>query len=400
MQRKKKSGRGCLVVFFLIFFLAGTTVLVFFTLLPVVKSLSAENWPTAPCVIISSEVERSEGDDGPTYRVKVVYDYRVDDQQYRGDQYNFTTFYSGGYQGKKEIVDQYPPGSEHRCYYDPHDPSRSVLNPKLSAEMFIGLFGLIFIAVGLGGLLFALGFFDRKSAVPRPTIRDALSRDPHRMEKFYDLHREDDAVGEVTLKSSASPLGRFFFSLLFGLIWNGVVSVFLVMVVRSYLQGQPEVCLTIFLIPFVIVGIGVILFFVHSLLALFNPRPEITVSSRRVALGDPLDVKWRLRGSTGSVRQLTIDLEGNEHATYRRGTRTYTDTEEFAKVPIADATQPLQIASGSTTITIPADTMHSFTANHNQIVWTIHVHGEIGFWPDVDESFEVVLLPHNEVQAK
>ena len=42
---------------------------------------------------------------------------------------------------------------------------------------------------------------------------------------------------------------------------------------------------------------------------------------------------------------------------------------------------------------IPADTMHSFAAPHNRIVWTLKVRGEIGGWPDVDEDFDLAVMP-------
>ena len=78
MQRKKMTGRGCLLLFFLVFFLAGSAVLCFFTILPVARSMLARGWPTARCVVVSSEVERHRSDDGTTYRVKIVYDYEGD----------------------------------------------------------------------------------------------------------------------------------------------------------------------------------------------------------------------------------------------------------------------------------------------------------------------------------
>jgi hypothetical protein len=37
--------------------------------------------------------------------------------------------------------------------------------------------------------------------------------------------------------------------------------------------------------------------------------------------------------------------------------------------------------------------MHSFSATHNQIVWTLEVKGEIQRWPDVDDAFPITILP-------
>ncbi|MCZ7648655.1 MAG: hypothetical protein M5U26_25920 [Planctomycetota bacterium] len=41
----------------------------------------------------------------------------------------------------------------------------------------------------------------------------------------------------------------------------------------------------------------------------------------------------------------------------------------------------------SATVTLPADAMHSFSAEHNKIVWKLRVQGDIERWPDFDREF-------------
>ena len=36
----------------------------------------------------------------------------------------------------------------------------------------------------------------------------------------------------------------------------------------------------------------------------------------------------------------------------------------------------------------------SFAGSNNKIVWEIKLHGDIQRWPDVDDSFPLVVLPH------
>jgi hypothetical protein len=119
----------------------------------------------------------------------------------------------------------------------------------------------------------------------------------------------------------------------------------------------------------------------------------MTVVSPQVVLGGPLEIRWRFTGSTRAVRQLRIGLEGIEKATYRRGTTTTTDTEKFATIPIIETTDPQTIAAGGATITIPADTMHTFSSGRNEIEWSLTLAGVISFWPDVEERFELVIMP-------
>jgi hypothetical protein len=37
--------------------------------------------------------------------------------------------------------------------------------------------------------------------------------------------------------------------------------------------------------------------------------------------------------------------------------------------------------------------MHSFKADNNQIIWSLTVHGDIPRWPDIKDSFEIVVPP-------
>jgi hypothetical protein len=200
-------------------------------------------------------------------------------------------------------------------------------------------------------------------------------------------------TGPVTLKPAASPLGKLIGTLVFAVIWNGITSVFVTFVVISHLKGKPEWCLTIFMIPFVLVGIGVIFAVIHTFLGLFNPRPEITVSSRSVRLGESLKLSWLLGGRASSLRKLTITVCGQESATYRRGTSTYTDTNDFHELTVCEATDYFNIQRGEAEIQIPADTMHSFESEHNRIIWTINVKGDIAMWPDIDNSYPLLVLP-------
>jgi hypothetical protein len=62
-------------------------------------------------------------------------------------------------------------------------------------------------------------------------------------------------------------------------------------------------------------------------------------------------------------------------------------------VDIADVTTPREIRSGEASVTVPASLVPSLAGLHNKIIWTLHVHGQIAHWPDVDEQFPVTVLP-------
>jgi len=149
----------------------------------------------------------------------------------------------------------------------------------------------------------------------------------------------------------------------------------------------------VFLIPFMLVGIGLVGLAIYQALQLSNPRPNVTVNKSVVALGDELRVDWSVTGRLAKLTRFSITLEGREEATYTRGTDRTTDTSVFATITLANQSPPNIAAAGSAKVTIPADSMHSFDATHNKIVWVVRVRGEVRNWPDSDDEFPLAVAP-------
>jgi len=206
--------------------------------------------------------------------------------------------------------------------------------------------------------------------------------------------KEGESAGPRVLKSQATPLATFIVISIVCLLWNGVVGIFLGgFIIQGFMKNDPHWVATIIIIPFALVGLLLILGVLHSFLSLFNPRPIITMLTPELWLGGRLDIRWQFSGNAGRIRQLKIQLEGEERATYRRGTTTHTDKETFAKIQLVDTTMSSEIASGQATIDIPLRTMHSFKSGRNEIAWSMLVDGDIRFWPNVSQRFTLVILP-------
>ena len=259
---------------------------------------------------------------------------------------------------------------------DPDDLSRSVLERRLRPIHLLGLLPLLFLLAGAG--LAAHGRRQMRTAAPVAGAEAAVPA---------------TRAGPVVLEPSVGPLGKLAGSLFIALFWNGIVSVFVWQAWKSWERGQPDWFLTIFLVPFVLVGLGAFVFVGHFALALANPRPRLTVDAAAPCLGDRLGIDWQFSGRASRIRRLRIVLEACEEATYRRGTDTHTDREVFASHVLVDTANDWEIPHGSGALVIPDDTMHSFEAPANKIVWELKVSGEIARWPDVDESFPVTVHP-------
>ena len=88
-----------------------------------------------------------------------------------------------------------------------------------------------------------------------------------------------------------------------------------------------------------------------------------------------------------------VTLRGIEEATYRRGTNTCTDKNTFYEMELYKTTHTTEIASGQVGVILPQETMHSFEADNNKIIWNLDVRGDIQRWPDVKESFKITIVP-------
>jgi hypothetical protein len=378
--RQERRGRFFLGCFFSVFLIIGLAVTTFMFVVPLVRILSARSWRATPCTILKSDVATHRGSKGSlTYSIEVTYEYSVDDQTYSSSQYWFAEGSSSGYDGKKEVVDRIPPGTRSTCYVNRRNPREAVLERGVTGELFLGLIPMVFALVGGGGL-FAVFIYKKK---PRAPVAATSHHPPAPGSK----------PGAARLKASASPVGRLGCTFFLAVFWNGIVSVFFLETVSGWVQGNPDGCLTLFIIPFLLVGLGLIGLVGYYFLALFNPRPVLQVSSASAALGDTVEIEWETPGNVDRVKGFTITLEGREEATYRRGTSTATDKSTFATIEIVKSTKGRDMRRGKAKVAIPADSMHSFKSSNNKFVWSFQLKGDIPKWPDVSEEFPFEVLP-------
>jgi hypothetical protein len=380
-EQQKRKGRRFLGCFFAVFLLMGLVFTVVF-LWPIVQILQARDWREMSCTILSSEVQTHRGDKGSrTYSVAVSYEYFIEDQRYVSTRYKFMGGSSSGYDGKAEIVERLRPGTKSVCYVDKRNPAEAVLERGFTADLLFGFIPLIFAAVGAGGLF---GTFVYKGK-PKP-IRENAGLPAAAI--------AGAKAGPTTLKPATSPAVRLGCMLVFAAFWNGILSIFLVDIIAGWSHGKADGCGTVFMIPFVLIGLGLIGLSIYCFLALFNPKPIIRVSRSSAALGETVEVEWEMAGSVDRIKSFTISFEGREEATYRRGTTTSTDKSVFTTIELVKLTRSKEMRRGKGKVVIPADTMHTFKSSNNKVLWRFQVNGDIPRWPDVDESFEFEVLPH------
>ncbi|MFL6194567.1 MAG: DUF3592 domain-containing protein [Thermoanaerobaculia bacterium] len=386
-RRQGRSPRGCLGLFFLIFLAVGCAASYFTLWKPLTRYRAAQSWPERSCTILDSRVTENSDSDGSTYGVDIHYAYEMDGREYRSDRYDFLRYSSSGRSGKEAIVARYPPGSRAACYVNPEDPAEAVLTRDLSVRYLVGTIPLVFVAVGLGGLIWVM----RSGALSGSTSGAGGSGGAGAPFGVAMTAGAVEPGGPVELRPTVTRKGMLFGLLFVALFWNGIVSVFVYQIWKSWREGRPEGCGALFISIFVLVGLALVFAVVRQFLILFTPRPVLTLSPAVLSTGGGGWLQWRLTGGAVGVRRLAVVLEGREEATYRRGTDTYTDRSVFVKVPILETADSYQIPGGTATFTVPAGTAPSFKADHNKIIWSLKVKCEIPGWPDSEEEYEVTV---------
>jgi hypothetical protein len=197
-------------------------------------------------------------------------------------------------------------------------------------------------------------------------------------------------------RADLSPGCQFGCAVLMALVWNGIVSVFVVNLVRGWNRiGGFKWLQVAFLVPFVIVGLVLIVAVLGAaykwVVSWFVGQVEVEVSAHPLAPGAKVRVRVAQRGLV-PLRWVTVSLVCIEEVTYVAGTSTSTEKKEVARHALADPDDhpgglPLEFECA-----VPADTMHSFEAPNNKIKWTVRVTAHVLGLPFRDD-YSVVISP-------
>jgi hypothetical protein len=388
---------GCATVFLVaflgLFVAVGCGIGYFLSAVPLFRLWQARSWTPTACEVTSSRVVRSDD----TSRAEIVYRYEVGGRQYTADRYNFLTGTNSD-STVPTMVASHAPGTKFECYVDPADPTRAVINRTVT---FWYLFGMIFFVMFAGipsaiGVAVLYGKRRDRAATKSLVAHTQSASFDSTGGRFASAFATGDSggTGPVILKPSSSPLGKLIGVTFICLFWNSIVGTFTFLEYRMFANGDSGLWpMAAFLLIFQAIGVAFLVAVPYQMLALANPRPIVTLSRETVPLGGTVSFAWELSGAAHRVSALKITLRGREEARYRRGTDTKTDTHDFFLETLVDASHAMGIARGNGTIRVPADSMHTFIGDNNKILWTLQVTGEIARWPNIDESFDIVVRP-------
>jgi len=335
-----EAPKAIMIPFFSVFALAGLGIL-FFVIVPKGKKYNdAQGWVETPAKVVWSRVRSHSSDDGTTYSVDIFYRYQFNGKEYRSNTSDLFSGSSSGRSSKQKKVKEHPRGKEMTCYVNPAQPWQALLERDLGWSALFALFPLPFIAIGLGGLWWTIR---KRAAVQKNkpirgssnALRPKTSSLRHSSTSADVYHRGShrSIVGDQggkTFSPGGKRIKTLLGSLLFALFWNGITSVFVTIAVKSWLSGNPEWFLILFITPFVLIGIAMIAYTFYQFLALFNPAPKLTLESSEITLNQATKLQWLTPGRADRLSRFSLYLVGEESAEYRRGTDTVTDTQVFS----------------------------------------------------------------------
>lgn len=340
---------------------------------------SSTSWVETPAIVTVSSVRVDSGNDGSTYYPYIAYSYEFYERTYEGDKYDFFKVASSGYDREARIVREHPVGREIKIYVDPQNPERSVISRD--AGWFIILYILFpFTFIGLGSTLFIAGLIKRRAST---TSFNSSTRAGNQIGRH----------GALMPPIKKTTRMRVFGTALFALVWNGIVSIFVLQAWVSIRDGDPEWFLIIFLIPFVVGGFVAIGALLAEILRLSNPNIEVTPISGSFSLDKPIRLRFRATGSMHRVVSLKISLHGVEKISVSDGDSNRTEEHEFFAATLLETSNPHDMTHGELEVEPPPDAMHSFRSDRASIEWRLKVVGSVSQWPDINDEFILEVLP-------
>ena len=363
------------------------------------------------CKVLEKQIEEKQGDDGLEFRPKLNIEYvKIQTPSY----YDINETPYNNREDAQAILDRFELYSPERnnlypCWYDPANPYTVVLSRGYPRWLWFAFaVPLSLIVIGAGGLIHTLFGWgksaERRSVLSRNGVeRDFLGIRGHGdrrcpfVPEGADVTNSPGTKLKFRLPISGSPAWALLGILTFCVIWNGVVTVFVVIAVDGHLEGKPDWFLTLFTIPFVLVGFGAIVIFLRKLLVAAGIGPtRLEISDHPLHPGEKYRVFLSQSGRL-DMNTLRVSLTCEESATYRQGTDTRTETREVFRSELFFHTG-FVIHGGLPFETdiefdVPKGAMHSFAAKNNEINWALMVEGDVAGWPNYRRAFTVIVRP-------
>jgi hypothetical protein len=408
-----KLGSAGEALFFSVFLLMGVAGFTIMLMTIVWPELHANrHFSETKCKVVSRTISEQRSEDKMSYRPDVAVEFEVTGKEYAATTYDVARAYLSSREKAQEVLDQFEEGKEYPCWYDPLNPENVVLVRGYSGWTYLLLLiPVSFVAIGGGGLIYTLWHWgtsaERRASLAQRAANIDLLNDATAEQGSFPLIPSDvdwrSSPGTklaYRLPIGSAPGWQLFALFAVCLVWNGITSVFVVVAIRSHLQGKPEWLLTVFITPFVLIGIGIIYALVRQILITTGVGPtRVEISQHPLRPGDECELYLSQEGRL-TMNSLEVLLVCDEQATYRQGTDTRTDHRRVFKQSVyrregfeIDQAVPFE---HQWSIRVPEGVMHSFKSTHNEVKWKLLVKGDVAGWPDFEREYPVIVFPNHQ----
>ncbi len=328
----------------------------------------ARSWPETRCTMESAELDRWVDDEGvATTGLALRYRFQVDGRTYHSERYSLVDSTSSA--EKESLVARLRPGRVVPCYYDPDDPSQAVLERDYPISGWLLLLAGLPLAIIGVWFLFYLRQLRREHGQP---ARAQWQVDRTEIDQLRLSPRRGHA-GPILLAALATAV-------------LSVMTAAMVSVPTPDRGWAPVWVADLLLSGAAALAAGLTLFYL--VLRAIGPRLRLVLDTDRVRLGDTVELRFRLRGVATAVRSLHVFLEGREEC----GQRSFV----FFTADLREVESHFVPHDGTVAVAIPADSVPSFSAGDDhpyRIAWLLRVRADVARWPDVDQEFELTVLP-------
>ncbi|MEN6457768.1 MAG: hypothetical protein ABFC63_02460 [Thermoguttaceae bacterium] len=370
------------------------------------------------CKVLDKSIIEKPDKEGTLYGPVLKIEYSVADAKgpvQAESHYDVHEAYSSSQDGAKAILDKFQIYTARNkcvypCWYDPADTRLVVLTQGYGWWIWLWFtVPVSFIVIGAGGLIYALlrlgKSVERRAAIARRARgrrflqpADGAASYPF-VPQGADMTNSPGTKLKFRLPMAGAAGWALFGMLMFCLAWNGAVGVLLVVAIRGHVAGHADWPLTLFVIPFLAAGLWAIVHFLRRLFVAAGIGPtRLEISDHPLRPGRTyqlfLSQSGRLR-----MKTLRVSLVCEEVATYRQGTNARSETREvyrhelFRQDDFEVSGQPFETGIA---MSVPKGAMHSFSAAHNDITWTLVVEGEAIGWRNYRRPFSVMVHPAGE----
>jgi Protein of unknown function (DUF3592) len=398
------------------FFLAlGTVFLVLLLRMPVLPEWRANHdfVRTTGAVLKKRVMPNAEG---TSYRAEIFVRYTVGDRQYQRWTYDVTFDSPWAYSSNRDLrqaeIDRFEEARPCPVWYDPEDPTTAVVVRGYSGFLWsLLLLPVSFIIIGGAGLVYAIRGWGKSPehlaaatqlAARRELFEETtpLARDYPHVPRDANLTNSPGTRLKYRLPINTKQGWKLLAATLICAGWNGIVIGFLVKALSATDESglrETDWRLLAFVLPFLIIGLGMIYYLIRQLLIATGLGPtQLEISDHPLLPGRHYDLFLSQAGRL-KMNFLEIDLVCEEQATYRQGTDTRTEQRRVYQERVFER-RTFDIPQGmpfeqQCRIEIPPTAMHSFSADHNEVQWKFVVRGEVLGWPKYERSFPIIVFP-------